>query len=154
MYWLEHHAMTMMEITQPAKAVFHQKGLLLIDDDPWFRAVFRVVCEARGIPITTFASLADMPSVAALQDYDLVIVDYFLESFTGTEIAEYVDAFFKQVPVVIVSGGQIPSAVDRGWPASIRGFITKENGAHTILDFALQVITPIGAETDRIANVN
>jgi|GEM_PF-5513992 len=154
MYWLEDHATTIMEITPPPKAVFHHKGILLIDDDPWFRAVFRVVCEARGLPITTFASLADMPSVAALKDYDLVIVDYYLESFTGTEIAEYVDAFFSQVPVVIVSGSQIPSAVDCGWPASIRGFITKTNGAHTILDYALQVISPDGNATNRIANVN
>ncbi len=154
MYWLEDHATTTMELTQPPAAVFRQKGILLIDDDPWFRAIFRVVCEARGIPISTVASLSDMPSVAALKDYDLVIADYFLESFTGAEIAEYVDAFFSQVPVVIVSGSQMPASTHSSWPTSIRGFMTKSQGAHTILDFALQIISPIGTTRDRVANAN
>ncbi len=118
-----------------------KKGVLLIDDDEWFRSLFRVICEAQGVPVSTFASLADMPSFASLRDYDVVILDYYLESFKGSEIAEYVDVFFSHLPVIVISSADIAEREQKAWPTCIRRFMNKTSGPHAILDCALGLVS-------------
>ena len=93
---------------------FPKKGILVIDDDPIFRDLIRTVGQALKLPVTTVASLEEMPSFAALKDYDIAIIDFKLERFCGIEIAEYVDVFFKNLPVLIISSENLdPSPANR-----------------------------------------
>jgi len=120
-------------------ALPHKRRVVLIDDDECFRTLFRIVCEARGVQVATFASLAEMPSFAALREYDVVVLDYYLESFKGSEIAEYVDVFFAHLPVVVISGADISEREQQGWPICVRRFVKKAAGPRAILDEVLDV---------------
>jgi DNA-binding response OmpR family regulator len=123
----------------PTESAFRKKGLLLIDDDESFCRLVKAAADARGIPITCFASLEQMPSLGALGDYDLAIIDYNLRAFTGLEIAEYVDVFFDQLPVLIVSIDNLENNSAERWPTCVRKFVNKAFGPFAIVQRALAV---------------
>ena len=155
MYWLENnHKEGKLMLSLPT-SICRKRGLLLIDDDEWFRSLFTLICEAQGIPITTFSSLADMPSFAALKDFDVIILDYYLESFRGPEIAEYIDVFFADLPVLVISGTVIQDDERRNWPSCIRRFQCKADGPHAIIENALSLLTSDWpSSTPKAANLN
>ena len=134
-------------------ALPHKRRVVLIDDDEYFRTLFRIVGEAQGVLVTTFASLAEMPSFASLREYDVVVLDYYLESFKGSEIAEYVDVFFSHLPVVVISGSDISLQEQQAWPVCIRRFIKKTAGPRAILDGALDVASQ-GSATAKAFGLN
>jgi len=111
--------------------------MLVIDDDPAFGQIMKALAEARGIQCDWVPSLESLGRVGRVGDYDLAILDYFLERFTGGEIAEYVDVFFSKIPVVIVSSRPDIHAQQRNWPKCVRLFVDKATGARSILDLAL-----------------
>ena len=154
MYWLESNLREQKGLIQPSVTPYRKKGLLLIDDDEWFRSLFRLICEAQGIPVTAYSSLADMSSFASLQDYDVVILDYYLESFKGPEIAEYIDVFFDDLPVVVISGADISATERQTWPRCIRNFQCKSEGAHSILETALELLNGNCRPKAQAANLN
>lgn len=140
--------MNWMQTTQPerkplvvspvAKGLFRKRGILLIDDDEFFCALFQAVADSLGIPARTYSSLADMTSFAELRNYDVAVLDYYLQSFRGPEIAEYIDVFFNELPVVVISGGEIADLDQKVWPSCIRKFVPKSNGPYAILQRALE----------------
>ena len=81
-----------------------------------------------------------LSKVLHARDYDVVILDYYLESFKGPEIAEYVDVFFSHLPVVVISSSDISEKERQAWPTCIRRFMNKTNGPHAILDGALELL--------------
>lgn len=111
--------------------------MLVIDDDPAFGQIMKALASARGIQCDWVPSLESLGRVGRVGDYDLAILDYFLEKFTGGEIAEYVDVFFSDIPVVIVSSRPDIHAQQRKWPKCVRLFVDKATGARSILDLAL-----------------
>ncbi len=118
---------------------FLKKGILVIDDDPTFRDLIRTVGHRLKLPVTTIASLEEMTSFAALKDYDIAIIDFNLERFCGVEIAEYVEVFFKSLPVLIISGEFLdPSAASR-WPSCIKKFVHKSFGPYAILQRSMKL---------------
>jgi DNA-binding NtrC family response regulator len=153
MYWTQNSHDEAPTTTQSRPALIRRKGLLLIDDDEFFRTLFLAIARASDVPAEAFASLADMPSFAALKDYDCVIVDYFLESFRGPEIAEYVDVFFNDLPVLVISGGEINDQDKRAWPTCIRRFVAKEAGPYAIIEQALKALAACPASS-KVANLN
>ena len=114
--------------------------LLIVDDDVCFGALMSAVAKAHGFRPHFFTSLLEMGSFARIRDYDLALVDYYLESLKGDEIAEYVDTFFSQVPVIIVSAEDFRARPKDHWPASVRRFVPKTDGPERIIEAAKQVL--------------
>lgn len=118
-----------------------QDRLLIIDDDVCFGAVMSAVASRQGFAVRFFPSLVDMGSFARIKQFDIAIIDYFLGHLRGDEIAEYVDTFFDDVPIVIVSGDTAIQCVERTWPASVRAFVSKGEGPLAIAQVARQVLS-------------
>lgn len=147
--------MTLMTMTSeresPAAAVtppvglFRKRGVLLIDDDPQFCALFLHLAKSLGIPARAYASLSDMTTFAELRNYDVAVIDYYLQAFKGPEIAEYIDVFFSELPVVVISGGELGEVDREVWPECIREFVTKQSGAYRILDAAIAAVKKLEA---------
>lgn len=153
MYWMQSTPTEKTTVRAPKASLLRRKGLLLIDDDEMFRALFQAIADSMGVPCETFASLSDMPSFAALKEYDVVILDYYLDSFRGPEIAEYVDVFFNDLPVLVISGGEIDDGERRAWPTCIRRFVPKSHGAYSIVERALEAMEGRRA-TAKAVNLN
>lgn len=107
--------------------------LLLIDDDEDFGALMLSIAEAYNIRVKFVTSLSHVNAVE-LPDYDAIIVDYYLESTTGTELAAMLQETIPHVPLMLISG---KSAVDLNaetYPANIKKFVPKTvEGAKLLL---------------------
>lgn len=114
--------------------------LLVVDDDPNFGALISAVAKDRGFIPKFFTSLIDMGSFARIKEFDVAVIDYYLGSMRGDEIAEYVDTFFSEVPVIIVSSEDLRESRNVKWPACVRTFIPKSEGPGRIIDTARQIV--------------
>jgi DNA-binding NtrC family response regulator len=114
--------------------------IVIFDDDVCFGALLAAKARAVGLEPAFFTSLLDLGSFARIKSFDLAIVDFYLGSIRGDEIAEYVDTFFGEVPVIIVSGEQMTPSRIAKWPRSVRQFIGKSEGPIRIVDAAKQLL--------------
>ncbi|MGE0173166.1 MAG: response regulator [Oligoflexales bacterium] len=128
------HVNTHAQGQGPSKS---EARIVLIDDCPHFCRIMEAAAKRQGLYLKAYSSLADMYTIANLKNFDLALIDYHLDSFCGLEIAEYVDIFFQDLPVVIVSGDDVPRK--KPWPESVKGFLTKSLGAQEILQRALAI---------------
>ena len=114
--------------------------LLIMDDDPIFGRMACAEAELHGFEAQWFASLIEMGTFAKIGNFDVVIFDYYLESMLGDEIAEYVDTFFAQVPVLMISGSKVDPLRQSRWPNAVRGFMTKDTGIAAIIEEARRIL--------------
>lgn len=126
--------------------------ICLIDDDKIFGQVLIAVAEDLNITLEYFESLEDMGRVGRLGNYDLVLCDFFLEEFTGGEIADYIKAFFDTVPMIIVSADKNVSTIRDDWPPCVRGFLSKDLRPEDILRNAVRLasVKPVSEKTDNL----
>lgn len=117
-----------------------EKRVVLIDDNASFRLILSQVAQMRGMILDTYESLSDLGSIGLLGRYDAAIIDYDLDKMTGVEIAEYLEAFFSDVPVILVSGAQ-RDPDKKGWPASVKRFVHKDAGYDQVLSQAMRCIS-------------
>jgi DNA-binding NtrC family response regulator len=110
-------------------------SVLLIDDDPYFHRLIKAILDPEHFEVHGFESLPEMGHISQLGRYDMAILDYYLPSVNGLEIAQYVDAFFKDMPVILVSGGH-PGEEEGAviWPGCIQKYVSKAKGPKAILD--------------------
>lgn len=106
--------------------------LVLIDDDPLFGNIMVRCARAHGADIDYFSSLMEMGSIGRLSEYDAAIVDYDLGNMTGIEIAEYMQVFFGDTPMVLVSSLDRRRDVPVTWPRNVRKFLLKQAGYDAI----------------------
>jgi CheY-like chemotaxis protein len=82
------------------------KHVLLLDDDPTCRELVEfALCEA-GLRVTTAANSVDALVLAKREPFDLVIADYFLPDYPGTDFVRLlrdVDQY-RDVPVILLTG--------------------------------------------------
>jgi DNA-binding NtrC family response regulator len=115
--------------------------LLIIDDDICFGALMSAVAPKYNLEPRFFPSLVDMGSFARIRDFDIAVIDYFLGHLRGDEIAEYVDTFFDDIPVIIVSAEESLSQREKTWPESVRIFLPKSIGPDGIAATARKVLS-------------
>ncbi|MEZ4744016.1 MAG: response regulator [Bdellovibrionota bacterium] len=111
-----------------------QGKIVLIDDDLSFCQIMKAYASVRGWQLDAFVSLEEMGSIGKLSEYTSAIVDYNLKSMNGLEIAEYLPAFFGEMPMILVSGSDQKEKRDNPWPNSIKAFVHKCEGPEKILD--------------------
>lgn len=107
--------------------------ILLVDDDPTFGYLMTSVAKGLGIDLTHRESLVDLGSFAMIKEFDIAMIDYYLESLRGDEIAEYVDTFFNDLPLVIVSAHDFDEKSKSKWPPTVKAFLQKDLGAVQLL---------------------
>lgn len=124
---------------KPAK---RKPRILLIDDDVDFAALSASYAGSKGLQLDYAASLLDLGRVGAFVDYDLVILDFRLKGMTGLEVADYIQAFFKNKPVILISAlpaDELPEGLDvaKKQSFSVCEFVSKNQGIDYILQRAL-----------------
>lgn len=123
-----------------APTVEKKPKIAIIDDDPDFCGIFSAIANHEGIDHETFSSLDEMGNFTNLKNYDLVVVDYTLPNMTGVEIAEYIDIFFGDIPVILISASDSVKYSKNEWPGCIRQFKQKKYGVAPIIQSTLQLL--------------
>jgi DNA-binding NarL/FixJ family response regulator len=98
----------------------------------------------------------DLGSIGRISGYDVAIIDYRLHDMTGIEIAEYLQAFFSDTPMVLVSALDDDEIPETNWPAPIAKFMNKKAGCSAILLAALSLASwkEMGGSPDEPARRN
>ena len=114
--------------------------MLLIDDDPLFRAKAEKMARKRNIAITTCASLHEMQNMAVPKLFDVAVIDYYLDGLKdrlkGTDVAYG----FQETPVILVSNSDQCVHSYESWPNSVRKFVNKKTGLEAIFDSAMRMV--------------
>lgn len=122
--------------------------VLLIDDDDIFREL--MVAAGREYPyiIDAYPSLAALGSFARLGGYELAILDFHLPDMNGSEIAEYIEIFFKDTPVVMISADAQPPAHDLKKHLCIRSFVHKGIGIERMWRIVHEILAAANHKND------
>lgn len=127
----------------------HPLHILVIDDDPMFRAQIRKAGLTKGIEVTCCSNLRELDPMNVDQLFDIVIVDYYLdhmkENLTGARVAWALES----TPIVMVSSSDHCVEKAESWPASIRKFVNKDAGPLRIVEAAIQVASTSETEADK-----
>jgi DNA-binding response OmpR family regulator len=116
--------------------------LIIFDDDPYFGTLISAIARQYNFAAHYFQSLYAMGSFSRIRNYDIAIIDIYMDSIRGDELAAYIDMFCSDIPVILVSGQGLEHRDGRTvWPQSVRAFIPKAAGAHQILAAARATLT-------------
>ena len=78
--------------------------ILLVDDDPSARSVRKLVLETHGHAVRAVADAEVALQILKSEPVGLVILDYFLDSMTGTQLAQLMRQIKPEVPILLLSG--------------------------------------------------
>jgi len=114
-------------------------NILVVDDDPLFRALVYRVAKRRAIPVTVCASMRELAGMAVPPLFDAAVVDYFLDDIKQNLVGTDIAAVLESTPVVLVSSTD--QVIDSGdaWPPSVRKFLNKKVGVDAILDSVISL---------------
>lgn len=104
--------------------------LLLLDDDPIFCKLMENTAQDLGQRLTTCYELEEFGQLPQHHDFDIAVVDYFLEGVTGLDMAH----LLEDKPVFLVSEGLGTRRSHEFWPENIVGFFSKRKGPEAILE--------------------
>jgi DNA-binding response OmpR family regulator len=106
--------------------------ILLIDDDPSFTSVMAHVAMKNGLIAHSYNDI-DEVEPRALEDADVVVLDYDLGHTTGLAIGRWLERLRFKKPVLLVSADHRAFGDAVGWPSTIRNFATKSLGPFGVL---------------------
>lgn len=116
-------------------ALARQAKVLLIDDDPLFRALMVRLGSSLGIDVEAYESIVEMEPFSRINDYDGAIFDYYLGLQDGMDIVSHLKPFFEKIPTILVSAdADIQSVVTANPKSGVSAFAHKSLGAVKILE--------------------
>lgn len=106
--------------------------ILLLDEDELFARRLIRSAETQGFELHWRTSLSELGTIGRLGSYDAVLVDSSIRPVSATEIAQYIETFFPDLPVFLAAKGEA-SSLRTDAPASVVGFVGKHDSPSTIL---------------------
>jgi len=109
--------------------------VVVLDDDQVFLKVVERYARQLGVNVTTTATVTALAEALTNQDYDAIVIDYYLDNDTGNDVA---DSLFG-VPIVLTSR---KSDWTKGQPElspRISAFVHKKYGAKIVLQKAVDL---------------
>lgn len=103
--------------------------LFLLDDDPVFCQWMAKAAKRLSISLAVCSKLEDFGTKRDHREFDVALIDYFLEGLTGSEVA----CLLEERPIFLVSHSERSELSPTGWPESVKGFLPKSLGADAIL---------------------
>jgi CheY-like chemotaxis protein len=87
-----------------------KKMLLCVDDSHGVLEYERTLFERSGYTVVTATSALEGLRLAALADFDVVLLDYQMPEMSGHQLAQEIKSRRPDVKVIIFSGSEIPQA--------------------------------------------
>ena len=113
----------------------HSPRILLVDDDPVFRAVMVRLAQAEGIDLEAYDSVLEVEPFSRIQSYDGAIFDYHLGQQDGLDLGRCLKPFFSAVPTLLVSGDDsVGEVMKKSAECPFKEFISKRLGCMKIIE--------------------
>lgn len=78
--------------------------ILIVDDQPAVRATIGMMLRVKGFDVVDVASAAAALKEFSQSEFDIVIIDIFLESVNGTEVMSFFRQRRPELPIIAISG--------------------------------------------------
>ena len=114
-----------------------QKKIALVDDDPEFAKMLKAIFQSEGLDLETYAGQSDLTQ-CELDQVELLIIDYDLETLTGVEIADFLDQRGLDIPVLLISYTKREAPID--WPDCVRAFALKSEGPKALAEQVKKIL--------------
>ena len=84
----------------------------IVDDDPLFVEYLSKLLTSRGYDVSTFSSGADLlAALSAASGPEVVLLDVLMPGMDGLETLRTLHSSYRGVPVIMLSGQQVPSTI-------------------------------------------
>ncbi len=111
--------------------------ILLIDDDPLFGAILRRHARRAGTVLVHCSSVRELAALPRIAAFDAILLDYHLGALNGGHVSAFLNLFFGDVPVAMVSSSsEWWFRQQLNYPACIRTYIHKDRPQREIIDIA------------------
>ncbi len=110
-------------------------NIILLDDDPTFGEVIKRYAKKYNISLEVKQTVSSFAEALSNTKYDVVILDYYLDEYTGTAVAQAI----HDLPIVLISRKSQWQKQTTELPTEIRRFIHKKYGADKILSEAISL---------------
>lgn len=99
----------------PARAVPASKHVLVLDDDPIGREIVEHALLSVELQVTTAGKAVDAMLLAHRRHFDLVIADYYLPDYPGTDFVRLLRCCeqYRDTPIILLTGRA--EELDRQW---------------------------------------
>ncbi|MET4038111.1 FixJ family two-component response regulator [Bradyrhizobium sp. JR7.2] len=108
--------------------------VLVVDDDPgMLRALNRLLCQHGFKPIL-FSSAEELEQHADIANALCIILDINLNGGSGIDLRHQLKANGVAVPVIFITGNEIPSVREAALRSGCVAFLTKPFSAHELIE--------------------
>ena len=99
--------------------------ILVVDDDKNTRRLLQAVLEAENYTVFSAENGEEALEVMDREHIDLAVLDVMMPKMDGYEFTRTLRAAKSELPVLMISAGQLPEDKRRGFLAGTDGYMTK-----------------------------
>ena len=123
-----------------------QSLVLIIEDDPLIRLLFRGTLEALGLACEESGEGNDGLEKARSAKPDLIIVDLYIPGLDGISLCQQLRDYpaCKRIPILLVTGSRDQSSIDRAMRSGANDCLTKPVDLETLCDRVTKLLENSG----------
>jgi len=114
-------------------------NVLIVEDDPNLRLLWRTVFGERGFRVTESDTLAAARAEIARRDFDLVLLDLYLGRDNGLDLVEAIHRRMPDARIVVVTGAAEPGLPKSG--GSVHDVLRKPVDLEDLLSICHEAIS-------------
>lgn len=99
--------------------------ILFADDEPDIRDLVQFVLQAAGFRVSIADKAADVLRLVATQQFDVLILDFWMPDLTGIDLCRQIRAFDQSTPILICSGAVSEADREKALRAGAQGYVRK-----------------------------
>ena len=101
------------------------KHILVVDDEPDTRWIFRDILQSEGYKVSTANSGEEAIDIVEKEDIDLIIMDVMLPGIDGLETYRWIKKMGANLPVIMITGHASMSKAMEAIKLGVVDYITK-----------------------------
>lgn len=99
--------------------------ILFVDDNPDICELVRVVLQNAGFHVSTAGDTERALQLASSEQFDVVLLDYWMPDMTGIEVCRQIRSFNQDTPILICSGAATQADKEAAQLAGAQGYLNK-----------------------------
>ena len=118
------------------------KRILIVDDEPDLLRVTALILKNPGHEILTATTGQEAMDMIQDQEFDLILLDFYLPDISGFDICMQVkkDEKLKHTPVILFTAGDTSMVTEQVVLCGANGYITKPFDSDLLLDMVAKTI--------------
>jgi CheY-like chemotaxis protein len=102
------------ELTQQARQRGRPFNILIVDDEPWVREVFRDFCNLTdAFQVEMATGGAEAVNMVKNTEYDLITLDLIMPEMSGLDALSEIKRAAPRVPVMVITGNATDKLVNK-----------------------------------------